>query len=222
VIRARSVVPLKTAEQAELCPTEYYLHSIFELKTTIPTHKRRYLLHLFKVPVMFRRSLQLAYATGVISLLSACAAPPLLDSSRSLIDPPQAEQVMSLIASGVQIYSCEFDTQHHLEWVFKNPQATLFDARGHAAVRHGAGPSWEAEDGSRIQGHMLAQQASSTPASIPQLLLETHSTSGVGTLSSIRYVQRVHTVGGLAPTAPCSEEHQTGASPYLANYVFYR
>jgi Protein of unknown function (DUF3455) len=171
---------------------------------------------------MFRRSLQLAYASGVISLLSACAAPPSPDSSHSSIDPPQGERVMTLIASGVQIYSCEFDTQHHLEWVFKSPQATLFDARGHAAVRHGAGPSWEAEDGSRIQGHLLAQQASSTPASIPQLLLETHSTSGVGTLSAIRYVQRVHTVGGLAPTAPCSEEHETGNAPYLANYVFYR
>jgi hypothetical protein len=171
---------------------------------------------------MFRRFLQLAYATGVISLLSACAAPSSPDSSSSSIDPPQAERVMTLIASGVQIYSCELDTQHHLGWVFKSPQATLFDASGHAAVRHGAGPSWEAEDGSRIQGRVLAQQASSTPASIPQLLLETHSTSGVGTLSAIRYVQRVRTVGGLAPAAPCSEEHETGSSPYLANYVFYR
>jgi Protein of unknown function (DUF3455) len=129
---------------------------------------------------------------------------------------------MTLVASGVQIYSCEFDTQHRLGWVFRSPQATLFDARGHATVRHGAGPSWEAEDGSRIQGRVLAQQPSSTPASIPQLLLETHSTSGSGTLSVIRYVQRVHTVGGLAPTAPCSEEHENGSSPYLANYVFYR
>ncbi|WP_408196375.1 MULTISPECIES: DUF3455 domain-containing protein [Paraburkholderia] len=69
---------------------------------------------------------------------------------------------------------------------------------------------------------MLAQQPGETRASIPQLLLETHSTSGSGTLSAVRYVQRVHTVGGLAPTAPCSTEHQAGSSPYLADYVFYR
>lgn len=140
----------------------------------------------------------------------------------SSINPPQAERAMTLVASGVQTYSCEFDAQHSLGWVFKSPQAMLFDASGHAAVRHGAGPSWEAEDGSRIQGRVLAQQASDTPASIPQLLLETHSTSGSGTLSAIRYVQRVHTVGGLMPTAPCSAEHEIGSSPYLADYVFYR
>ena len=129
---------------------------------------------------------------------------------------------MTLAASGVQTYSCEFDTQHRLEWIFKSPQAILFDTSGHAAVRHGAGPSWEAEDGSRIQGHVLAQRPSTTPASIPQLLLETRSTAGNGSLSSIRYVQRVHTVGGLAPSAPCSTEHETGSSPYLADYIFYR
>jgi Protein of unknown function (DUF3455) len=116
----------------------------------------------------------------------------------------------------------DIDTQHRLGWVFKSPQAILFDTSGHAAVRHSAGPSWEAEDGSRIQGRVLAQQPSTTPASIPQLLLETHVTAGNGTLSAIRYVQRVHTVGGLAPSAPCSAEHETGNSPYLADYVFYR
>jgi Protein of unknown function (DUF3455) len=129
---------------------------------------------------------------------------------------------MTLVASGVQTYSCEFDAQHHLGWVFRSPQATLYDTSGHAVVRHGAGPSWEADDGSRIVGRVLAQRPSETPASIPQLLLETHSTSGSGVLSVVRYVQRVHTVGGLAPTTSCSTEHEIGSSPYLADYVFYR
>ena len=129
---------------------------------------------------------------------------------------------MTLNASGVQNYACEYDAQHRLGWVFKSPQATLFDASGHAVVRHGAGPSWEAEDGSRIVGQVIAQRPSETPASIPQLLLETHGVAGAGTLSAIRYVQRVRTVGGLMPSAPCSTEHQLGSSPYLAEYVFYR
>lgn len=170
---------------------------------------------------MFRCFLRLALATVGISMLGACVMPPAGPASSS-INPPQAERVMSLAASGVQTYSCEFDAQHRLGWVFRSPQAILFDASGHAVVRHGAGPSWEAEDGSRIQGRVLAQQASDTPASIPQLLLEAHGTSGSGTLSAIRYVQRVHTVGGLMPTAPCSTEHEIGSSPYLADYVFYR
>lgn len=171
---------------------------------------------------MLRTGLLLTLAAIGPSLLVACATIPSSTDAAASIDPPQAERVMTLAASGVQTYSCEFDSQHHLGWVFKSPQAILFDTRGQAVVHHSAGPSWEAEDGSRIQGRVIAQHASATPASIPQLLLEAHSTAGSGMLSAIRYVQRVHTVGGLAPSAPCSTEHETGNSPYLADYVFYR
>ncbi|CDY78835.1 hypothetical protein BGLT_00019 [Caballeronia glathei] len=181
----------------------------------------RVVLHLLKVKTMFRNLLQSGFATVVVSILGACAAAPAGPASSS-IDPPQADRVMTLVASGVQTYSCEFDAQRHLGWVFRSPQATLFDSRGHAAVWHVAGPSWGAEDGSRIVGRVLTQRPSETLASIPQLLLETRSTSGIGTLSVVRYVQRVHTVGGLMPTAPCSTEHELGSSPYVADYVFYR
>lgn len=129
---------------------------------------------------------------------------------------------MTLVASGVQTYTCEFDAQHHPAWVFRSPRATLFDASGHAVVRHGAGPSWESEDGSRIVGHAIAQLPSETKASVPQLLLETHSTAAAGMLSDVRYVQRVKTIGGLMPAQPCSTVGDVGSSPYLAEYVFYR
>lgn len=168
-----------------------------------------------------QESFAIRLATVVASILGACATAPAGPASSS-IDPPQAERVMTLVASGVQTYSFEFDARQHLGWVFRSPQATLFDARGHAAVWHAAGPSWGAEDGSRIVGRVLTQRPSETLASIPQLLLETHSTSGIGALSVVRYVQRVHTVGGMMPTAPCSTEHELGSSPYLADYVFYR
>jgi hypothetical protein len=162
-----------------------------------------------------RVSRAIAAAVGAIC---ACATA----SAASSIEPPQAEQVMSTTASGVQNYSCEYDAQHHLGWVFTSPQATLYDAGGHAIIHHAAGPSWEAEDGSRIVGHVVAQTPSDTAASIPQLLLETRSTAASGELSGIRYVQRVKTVGGMMPVAPCSAEHEIGSSPYLANYVFYK
>jgi hypothetical protein len=170
---------------------------------------------------MFRSILRSGFAAAIAMMVAACGTAP-ERSAQAFIDPPQAIRMMTLVASGVQTYSCEFDAQHHLEWAFKSPQATLFDASGHLAVRHGAGPSWEADDGSRIAGRIIAQKPSETPASIPQLLLETRSTSGIGTLSVVRYVQRVNTVGGLKPAAPCSTEHDIGNSPYLADYVFYR
>jgi hypothetical protein len=143
-------------------------------------------------------------------------------SAASSIDPPQAERVATTTASGVQVYSCEYDVQRHLGWVFKNPQATLYDASGQALIRHAAGPSWEADDGSRIVGHVLAQTPSESAASVPQLLLETHSTAASGMLSAVRYVQRVNTVGGVMPASPCSAEHEIGSSPYIANYIFYK
>ncbi|PQV54059.1 DUF3455 domain-containing protein [Paraburkholderia sp. BL21I4N1] len=174
---------------------------------------------------MFQHFLKPSLATAMLSVLAACAiqpSAPVSLSASSSITPPHGTREMTLAASGVQNYSCEFDSQHRLGWVFKSPQAILFDTSGHAVVHHGAGPSWEAEDGSKIEGHVLAQQPSETPASIPQLLLETHGTGASGTLAEVRYVQRLHTVGGLAPQAPCSTEHQVGSSPYLADYVFYR
>lgn len=155
-----------------------------------------------------------AVIAGCVASTAAFAAPP--------IDPPQAERVLATTASGVQVYSCEYDAQHHLGWVFKNPQATLYDTSGQPLIRHAAGPSWEADDGSRIVGHVIAQTPSETAASVPQLLLETRSTAASGMLSAIRYVQRVNTVGGVMPASPCSTEHEIGNSPYIANYIFYK
>lgn len=166
----------------------------------------------------FLLSTVLAAGSGIV--LSGCIAPVAADTHS--IDPPGATLVMSTTASGVQIYSCELDTHGHLGWVFRNPQATLYDANGAATIEHRAGPSWEAADGSRIVGHAIAQKPSETPGSVPQLLLATHSTGSDGLLSAITYVQRVDTAGGAMPARPCSAEHQTGRSAYFARYVFYR
>ncbi|KAB2683641.1 DUF3455 domain-containing protein [Ochrobactrum intermedium] len=54
-----------------------------------------------------------------------------------------------------------------------------------------------------IIGAVRAKAPSDTPNSIPQLLLEVKSKAGNGFLSSVRYIQRVETAGGAAPTAPC-------------------
>jgi hypothetical protein len=168
-----------------------------------------------------RRVSRVSRVSGAIAVIAGCVASTAAFAA-SPIDPPQAERVLATTASGVQVYSCEYDAQHQLGWVFRNPQATLYDASGHAVIRHSAGPSWEADDGSRIVGHMIAQTPSASPASVPQLLLEAHSTAASGTLSAIRYVQRVNTVGGVMPAAACSTEHEIGDSPYIANYIFYK
>ncbi|RDK00818.1 DUF3455 domain-containing protein [Paraburkholderia lacunae] len=156
------------------------------------------------------------------ALVISCAMPVGAAPLASVAAPPDTQVVASLIASGVQVYSCEFDASHQLGWVFKSPLATLYDARGQEAVHHSAGPQWQALDGSTIVGHVLAQAPSQTAGSIPQLLLETRSTAGSGELSVVRYVQRLDTEGGAAPAASCTTEHELGRSPYVARYVFLK
>lgn len=169
-----------------------------------------------------KRQVRKAAISALTSLLIACAIPVSAATLTSVAAPPDTQVVTSLIASGVQVYSCEFDASHQLGWVFKSPLATLYDARGQEAVHHSAGPQWQALDGSTIVGHVLAQAPSQAAGSIPQLLLETRSTAGSGELSAVRYVQRLDTEGGVAPAESCRTEHELGRSPYIARYVFLK
>jgi hypothetical protein len=166
-----------------------------------------------------------------VRLLSICAmltalSAPVTVSAQTTDVPPElqpegATVVASLAASGVQIYVCKRDAGNHLAWVFKGPQADLYDASGKLAVKHGAGPSWESADGSRITGKVLQHAANpDDPNAIPMLLLQATEAGGPGLLSTVRYVQRLATHGGAAPAAPCTQEGQEGRSPYTAQYVF--
>ncbi|MGE6497714.1 DUF3455 domain-containing protein [Cupriavidus metallidurans] len=129
--------------------------------------------------------------------------------------------VASLEASGVQIYVCRRDAANQLTWTFQAPQADLYDASGRLVVRHGAGPSWEALDGSRITGKLLQHAANpDDSAAIPMLLLSSTNAGGPGVLSTVHYVQRLATHGGAAPAQACVHEGEEGRSPYLAEYVF--
>ncbi|HGO6078561.1 DUF3455 domain-containing protein [Burkholderia cenocepacia] len=123
--------------------------------------------------------------------------------------------------AGVQIYACEYDADHRLAWAFKRPEAMLFDESGTLVVRHGAGPSWEALDGSRITGKKLAEMPSASAASVPQLLLAA-APAATGTLAGVRFVQRLDTAGGTPPAATCTTEHAVGRFPYFARYVFLK
>jgi hypothetical protein len=177
----------------------------------------RFVFHVARL----RAVLVAGVAAGFASFALAATPPAPLAPPAALV-PPDAQPVVSYTATGVQVYSCEYDSAHRLGWVFKSPKATLFDDHGRVAIYHDAGPSWQAEDGSKIVGHVLAQAASATPGGIPQLLLAANSAGGQGQLSNIRYVQRLDTVGGAAPAAACTAEHQPGYSPYYAHYVFLK
>ncbi len=121
-------------------------------------------------------------------------------------------------AVGVQRYRWNGDA-----WVFVEPVATLYaDAKYHEKVgTHYAGPAWEFNNGSKVVAARL-EGCSPTPAAIPWLLLEITTTSGPGIFTSMTYIQRVNTVGGLAPTTPGASVGALADVPYTAEYYFYR
>ncbi|WP_423367652.1 DUF3455 domain-containing protein [Burkholderia sp. LMG 32019] len=165
------------------------------------------------------RDMLLALAAGLS--FAALTAPAHADEAAGLAPPEPATPVLSTTASGMQVYACEYDAGHQLAWTFKYPEALLFDAGGTLVIRHGAGPSWEALDGSRITGKKLAEAPSERPGSIPQLLLAA-TPAATGTLAGVRFVQRLDTAGGTPPAATCTTEHAIGRFPYFARYVFLK
>jgi hypothetical protein len=120
-------------------------------------------------------------------------------------------------AGGVQIYRWD-----GLSWVFVEPSATLFANAGYDGKvgKHYAGPTWESNSGSKVVGARMYSCQPDTTA-IPWLLLEAVSTSGPGIYSSVTYIQRVNTKGGLAPAGPGSFIGETVQIPYTAEYYFY-
>ena len=167
------------------------------------------------------RAVRLLAAGAMLIVTSA----PLIARAQTTVPPelqPEgATVVASLAASGIQIYVCKRDASNQLAWVFKAPQADLYDASGKLVVKHGAGPSWQSADGSKITGKVLQHAANPDDAgAIPMLLLQATDAGGPGLLSTVRYVQRLATHGGAAPAAPCTQEGQEGRSPYTAQYVF--
>jgi hypothetical protein len=165
---------------------------------------------------------------STVLLLSGCASsqavrPP--DAPQEL--RPPADQVLAFEAraTGVQIYECSAsqDQPARFEWVFKAPEAELADRTGRKIGKHYAGPTWESADGSAVVGEAKARNGGPDPSAIPWLLLSAKSNSGTGVFSQIKSIQRLQTVGGKAPAAPCSRDNaqEVARVPYKAGYYFY-
>ena len=138
-----------------------------------------------------------------------------------------ATEVLSLkaAATGVQIYECNAskDESTRFEWIFKAPEADLFDIAGNKIGKHYAGPTWESNDGSKVVGEVKARDNGPDPNAIPWLLLSAKSTSGTGVFSQVKSIQRVNTVGGIAPAETCSQAQagKVARVDYKATYYFY-
>lgn len=160
------------------------------------------------------------------STISACAprntAPdPVFPAA--LVPPGNPAAFLRTTGRGVQIYTCQV-TAGAAAWTLRAPQATLTDDVGAPAGSHGAGPTWTSTDGSVVTGTRIASVNSPDAGAIPWLLLSGASASGEGLFERVTYIQRLDTVGGVAPAGGCSAQ-TVGAETrvnYSATYVFFR
>jgi hypothetical protein len=134
---------------------------------------------------------------------------------------------MTALGTGELAYECKAkaDMAGTYEWVFAGPTAILYDKTSKAAVgKYYAGPTWEANDGSKVGGKQLAVSPSGNPASIPLQLVQAAPATGQGAMMGISYIQRINTKGGVAPAETCdaSRAGTRKMVKYEADYLFYK
>jgi hypothetical protein len=142
---------------------------------------------------------------------------PALGGCDRLNAPAGATLLYHVYARGVQIYRWNGSA-----WALYGPDAILSaDAGGKSVVgTHYVGPTWESNSGSKVEGKVL-DRCTPNPNAIAWLLLS-GKPSGKGIFSSVTHIQRVNTVGGVAPTAPGAFVGAEVRINYSTEYFFYR
>jgi hypothetical protein len=142
--------------------------------------------------------------------------------------------VLHAVGTGTQNYACTAATSDagvtSYTWTLTGPTADLHDCHeaviGHhfASDSGAAFPEWQTTDGTYVIGN---RSAAYTPdggaSSVAWLLLHATGHGGSGTLSTVQYVQRLDTDGGVADVSTCGDA-SVGATtqvPYSAEYFFY-
>jgi hypothetical protein len=135
------------------------------------------------------------------------------------LQAPTGNKVSSHVyAEGVQIYRWD-----GASWVFVAPEAQLFAQAGGKGLvgTHYAGPTWQSLSGGKVVGAVL-ERCTPNASAIPWLLLSAVSSEGPGIFQGTTFIQRVNTVGGLAPASPGSFVGEEARVPYSTEYFFYR
>ena len=166
-------------------------------------------------------------ATLAAALLLLLVAPSAAEAGNRAPDLGDCEELQvpeghklaaHLYAAGVQIWRW-----NGTSWTFAGPEALLYaDADGNGVVGiHYAGPTWESNSGSKVAA-TLVHLCPVDPDSIPWLKLAAVSTKGPGIFHRVTFIQRLNTVGGIAPTEPGDFVGEEARVPYTAEYFFYR
>jgi hypothetical protein len=165
----------------------------------------------------------LVWQIALCAAIAGCAAAPTVPEPLRV--PADQSLIKQLHGVGVQIYECQpaKNDPAQFDWVFRGPEANLLSKGGRVVGKHYAGPSWEANDGSRVVAQAIGSSASPKPNSIPWLLLRARGTAGDGLFTHVQFIQRLNTAGGSVPAMGCRREQagQQLRAAYTADYLFY-
>jgi hypothetical protein len=157
---------------------------------------------------------------------------------RTLQVPAENKAFREGAATGTQNYICLLSSSG-FSWTFVAPQATLFNERDKQIITHFLSPNplengtprvtWQdSRDTSKIWGMGIAS-VTVEPGAIPWLLVKVvgaeDGPTGGDELSETTFVQRLNTVGGVAPSNGCTASQDVGKLAlvaYSADYFFYR
>ena len=143
--------------------------------------------------------------------------------------PAGNKVAMETVGVGEITYACspKKDMAGQFEWVFAGPDAKLNDRSGKQVGKYYGPPAtWESMDGSKLTGAQVAVSPSSA-GNIPLQLVKANpamANSVQGAMSGVTYIQRVATMGGVAPAMPC-DAGTAGSKKivkYQADYIFYK
>jgi Protein of unknown function (DUF3455) len=164
--------------------------------------------------------------------LTACAslqpaAPFNQNTLPAAVQTPAGHQLaFETVGKGMITYRCseKKDAAGQFEWVFVGPDAVLTSRDGKMFGKYFGPPAtWESTDGSKATGAQVAVSPSGA-GNIPLQLVKANRATGLGVITDVSYIQRVATVGGVAPTSACgSYQHgERQVVGYQADYIFYK
>jgi hypothetical protein len=167
---------------------------------------------------------------GLAALVAGCSTTPMpmkVDNAalpEAVRAPAGATQKLWTVGRGQLTYECreKKDMAGQFEWAFVGPVATLYGSGDTVVGKYYAGPTWEANDGSKVTGKQLAV-APGGAGNIPLQLVKADPAMGTGAMQGVAYIQRLNTQGGVAPSTPCdtAAKGQRQQVAYAADYVFY-
>ena len=153
------------------------------------------------------------------------------------VDIPKGNKLLlHVYGKGVQVYVCAPITgdSMHYTWTLSEAKASLYSDGGFQiqAGKHyfdaDHHPVWELANGDKVIGKKLRQQDAPVADAVPWLLLEAITAPGSGALAGTTLIQRINTMGGMAPGTgadasrlDASHRGQTIQVPYTADYLFY-